>query len=32
MNVAGARRLHFWRLPDGTVELSRVVIHDDTRP
>jgi hypothetical protein len=31
-NVAGARRLHFWRLPDGTVELSRVVVHDDCRP
>lgn len=27
-----ARRLHFWRLPDGTVELARVVTHDDFRP
>lgn len=32
VKVAGARRLHFWRLPDGTVELSRVVVHDDTKP
>ncbi|MET1021231.1 MAG: hypothetical protein ABWX69_03400 [Arthrobacter sp.] len=31
-NVASARRLHFWRLPDGSVELSRVVVHDDFRP
>ncbi|KQO98883.1 hypothetical protein ASF30_12535 [Leifsonia sp. Leaf264] len=31
-NVAAARRLHFWRLPDGTVELSRVVVHDDPNP
>jgi hypothetical protein len=31
-NVASARRLHFWRLPDGTVELSRVVVHDDCKP
>ncbi|MCB5273647.1 hypothetical protein BJG92_01171 [Arthrobacter sp. SO5] len=30
--VASARRLHFWRLPDGTIELSRVVVHDDCRP
>ena len=27
-----ARRLHFWRLPDGSVELSRVALHDDFRP
>ena len=31
-NVASARRLHFWRLPDGSVELSRVVVHDDFKP
>ena len=31
-NVASARRLHFWRLPDGTIELSRVVVHDDFKP
>lgn len=30
--VASARRLHFWRLPDGTIELCRVVVHDDFRP
>lgn len=28
-NTASARRLHFWRLPDGTIELARVVLHDD---
>lgn len=27
-----ARRLHYWVLRDGTVELSRVVLHDDMRP
>ncbi len=27
-----ARRLHFWRLPDGGVELSRIVLHDDFQP
>jgi hypothetical protein len=31
-NTASARRLHFWRLPDGRVELSRVVLHDDMTP
>lgn len=31
-NVAAARRLHFWRLPDGSIELSRVVVHDDFKP
>ena len=31
-NVAAARRLHYWKRPDGTVELSRVVVHDDFRP
>ncbi|WP_427005884.1 hypothetical protein [Pseudarthrobacter sp. H2] len=31
-NVAAARRLHFWRLPDGAIELSRVVVHDDYKP
>lgn len=30
--TASARRLHYWELVDGTVELSRVVKHDDTRP
>lgn len=27
--TASARRLHYWRLPGGGVELSRVVLHDD---
>ena len=27
--TASARRLHFWRLPGGGIELSRVVLHDD---
>ncbi|WP_457098971.1 hypothetical protein [Microbacterium sp. P5_E9] len=27
-----ARRVHFWALPGGGVELSRVVTHDDVRP
>lgn len=31
-STASARRLHFWKLPDGTIELSRVVIHDDVKP
>ena len=30
--VAAARRLHFWRLPDGSIELSRVVVHGDFKP
>ena len=30
--VAAARRLHYWKLPNGTVELSRVVVHDDFKP
>jgi len=32
VNTPSARRLHFWRLPDGSVELSRVVLHDDVEP
>lgn len=31
-NAPAARRLHFWRLGDGTVELSRVCLHDDFTP
>lgn len=27
-----ARRLHYWELPGGAIELSRVVAHDDTTP
>ncbi|WP_194421197.1 hypothetical protein [Microbacterium abyssi] len=31
-NAPGARRLHYWELAGGVIELSRVVHHDDTRP
>jgi hypothetical protein len=31
-NTASARRLHYWKLVDGTIELSRIVTHDDTQP
>ena len=31
-NTPSARRLHYWRLPTGQVELSRVVTHDDFEP
>lgn len=27
--TAAARRLHYWRLNDGTVELAKVAYHDD---
>ncbi|ALE05014.1 hypothetical protein AL755_05115 [Arthrobacter sp. ERGS1:01] len=30
--TAGALRLHYWRLPDGRIELSRVVKHDEMKP
>jgi hypothetical protein len=30
--VASARRLHYWKTPEGGVELSRVVVHDDFKP
>lgn len=29
VRTPSARRLHFWRLPSGTVELARVGVHDD---
>jgi hypothetical protein len=29
IKTPSARRLHFWRLCDGSVELSRVGVHDD---
>ncbi len=29
IKTPGARRLHYWRLPDGTAELACVVHHDD---
>ncbi|MFT4217054.1 MAG: hypothetical protein QM619_07705 [Micropruina sp.] len=28
----GARRLHYWMCNDGSVELSSIRVHDDTRP
>ncbi|WP_297006447.1 cell division protein ZapB [uncultured Corynebacterium sp.] len=28
-NTAAARRLHYWKLPDGTVEFARVGFHDE---
>ncbi len=31
-NVPSARRLHYWQRSDGTVELSRIVLHDDMEP
>ncbi len=30
-NSPSARRLHYWRSPEG-IELSRVVVHDDYEP
>lgn len=29
VNTPSARRLHYWRLPDGRIELSKVGVHDD---
>jgi hypothetical protein len=29
MGTAAARRLHYWRLPGGRVELAKIVYHDD---
>ena len=31
-NTPAARRLHYWQLPGGALELGRVVTHDDMRP
>lgn len=28
-NTPSARRLHYWQLKDGSIELARVVVHDD---
>jgi hypothetical protein len=30
--VPSARRLHYWKLRDGSIEFSRLVVHDDFRP
>ena len=27
--TAAARRLHYWQLPDGRIELAKIVYHDD---
>lgn len=32
IHTPSARRLHFWKCADGTIELSRVVVHDDMEP
>lgn len=32
VNAPSARRLHYWKLPDNSIELSRVVVHDDMEP
>lgn len=32
VNAPSARRLHYWQLPGGAIELSRVVLHDDMTP
>nr|WP_274637370.1 hypothetical protein [Microbacterium bovistercoris] len=31
-NTPAARRLHYWVLPGGGIELGRIVVHDDTEP
>ena len=31
-NAPSARRLHYWQLSGGQIELSRVVLHDDFKP
>lgn len=31
-NTASARRLHYWKHPDGTLELIRIVVHDTFEP
>jgi len=30
--TAAARRLHYWQLPNGAIELSGIRLHDDMRP
>ncbi|MGH8826178.1 MAG: hypothetical protein ACRDVZ_01005, partial [Jiangellaceae bacterium] len=32
VNTPQARRLHYWIVPGGRVEVSRVALHDDFRP
>lgn len=31
-DTASARRLHYWKLPDGSIELIRIVLHDVVEP
>ncbi len=31
-NTPSARRLHYWVIPGGVIELSRIVVHDDYSP
>jgi hypothetical protein len=31
-HTPSARRLHYWQLPDGAIELSSVRLHDDFEP
>jgi hypothetical protein len=31
-NTPSARRVHYWKLVDQRIELSRIVLHDDTQP
>ncbi|GHD03426.1 hypothetical protein [Zhihengliuella salsuginis] len=30
VNAPSARRIHYWKKPDGTIELHEVVVHDKT--
>lgn len=32
VGTPAARRLHYWILPKGLIELSRVTVHDDFNP
>lgn len=32
VNSPSARRLHYWKCPDGSIELASVRLHDDFRP
>lgn len=32
VRTPSARRLHYWRLPDGSIEFASVRLHDDFRP
>ncbi|NBY15970.1 MAG: hypothetical protein EBQ72_06505 [Actinobacteria bacterium] len=32
VGTPSARRIHYWALPKGRIELSRVTLHDDFNP